>query len=139
MANRKWINATLVIAACLVVGIFAFSVRLEASPDAVAVLRTQGMTCGSCAARIENALKAQEGIASVQVNVDAGRVVVGFDSKRIRPETIAERVTGTGYGTSILQVVTPEQYKTMTGQSLVVSRPGGGCGGGCCDAGRTVR
>lgn len=134
MASRRWINGTLILVACLVVSVFAFSVRIEASPDAVAVLQTHGMTCGSCAARIEKALKMQGGVASVQVDVDAGRVVIGYDSKRVRPETIAERVTGTGYGSSLLQVLTPEQYKAMTGRNIAVSKAGSGCGGGCCGA-----
>ncbi|WP_236685528.1 heavy-metal-associated domain-containing protein [Geobacter pickeringii] len=134
MVKRRWINGALVLVACLVVSLFAFSVRIEASPDAVAVLKTSGMTCGSCAARIEKALKMQGGVASVQVDVNAARVVIGYDSKRVRPETIAERVTGTGYGSSILQVLTPEQYKAMTGQSIVASKAGSGCGGGCCGA-----
>lgn len=132
MGRKKLINATLVLVAILVVGIFAFAVRLEASADAVAVLRTQGMTCGSCASRIEQALRTQKGVASVEVNVDAGRVVVGYDSKKVRPEHLAEQVTGSGYGSSILQIVTTEQYKNMTGKNLAAGRQQGGCGSGCC-------
>ena len=132
MERKKLINAALVLTAILVVGIFAFAVRLEAAADAVAVLRTQGMTCGSCASRIEQTLKSEKGVASVQVNVENGRVVVGYDSKMVRPEALAERVTGSGYGSSILQIVTPEQYKSMTGQNIAAVGQQGGCGGGCC-------
>ena len=131
-SKRNVINMLLIIAAAVVVGVFAFSVRLEASANSVAILRAHGMTCGSCASRIEQALKGGEGVASVQVNVAAGEVVVGYDSQKVRPEAIAERITGSGYGCSITQVLTPEQYAAMTGKDIAAARQGGGCGGGCC-------
>lgn len=136
MERTRLINAALVLLAMLVVGAFAFAVRLEAAADSVAVLRTHGMTCGSCASRIEQTLRHEKGVASVDVDVNAGRVVVGYDSKKVRPEAIAEQVTGSGYGSSILQVVTPEQYRSMTGQNIAASRQQGGCGSGCCGTGR---
>ncbi|RNC67307.1 MAG: heavy-metal-associated domain-containing protein [Desulfuromonadales bacterium] len=137
--NRKTIlNGALVVAAIVVVGIFAFSVRLEASADTVAVLRTHGMTCGSCSSRIEQALKGHAGVASVQVSVDAGQVVVGYDSKLVGAEALAEKVTATGFGSSILQVLSPDQYKAMTGKSIAAAPSKGGCGGGCCGKGQPV-
>ena len=132
MKRKALINTLLIFAAVVVVVVCAFSVRTEASLDSVAVLRTFGMTCGSCAARIEKALKAERGVGAVNVDVGGGQVVVGYDSKCIRPERIAEKVTGTGYGSSILQVLTAEQYRTMTGRSVMAAAAGGGCGGGCC-------
>jgi len=122
----------IVFAAVIVVVLCAFAVRLEASADSVAVLRAQGMTCGSCAGKIEKTLGKQAGVARVQVDVDAGKVVVGFDSRTVRPEILAERVTGVGYGCSILQVLTPEEYRAQTGSTTAFVRQGGGCGGGCC-------
>jgi len=132
LRKRNVINMLLILAATVVVGVFAFSVRLEASANSVAILRAQGMTCGSCASRIEQVLKEVKGVASVQVNVDGEQVVVGYDANQVQPETIAERVTGSGYGSSIIQVVTPDQYASMTGKSMAAVRKGGGCGSGCC-------
>lgn len=122
----------IVAAAVIVVVLCAFAVRLEASADSVAVLRAQGMTCGSCAGKIEKTLGTAAGVATVQVNVGAGEVVVGFDSRTVRPEILAKRVTGAGYGCSILQVLTPEQYRAQTGSTTAFVRQGGGCGAGCC-------
>ncbi|QSV47451.1 heavy-metal-associated domain-containing protein [Geobacter benzoatilyticus] len=122
----------LILAAVVVVGILAFSVRLEASVNSVAVLRTQGMTCGSCALRIEDALKGAKGVSSVQVNVNDGQVVVGYDSSLVKPEAIAEQVTGSGYGSSIIQVLTPEEYASLTGKNIAAGIRKGGCGKGCC-------
>jgi len=62
----------------------------------------------------------------------APEVVVCYDANQVQPETIAERVTGSGYGSSINQVVTPDQYASMTGKSMAAVRKGGGCGSGCC-------
>lgn len=135
LKKRNAVNSLLILAAVLVVGIFAFSVRLEASANSVAILRAHGMTCGSCASKIEQSLRGAQGVASVQVNVSGGEVVVGYDSNRVRPEAIAERITGSGYGCSIIQVLTPEQYAAVTGRNIAAVRQGGGCGGGCCGTG----
>ncbi|HEY6009493.1 MAG TPA: heavy metal-associated domain-containing protein, partial [Geobacteraceae bacterium] len=99
--------------------------------DAVAILKSQGVTCGSCAGRIEAALREKPGVASVEVDVDAGRVAVAYDSKVARAETLAETVTAAGYGSSILQVLTSEQYTVLTGRNVPVrTAKTGGCGGG---------
>jgi periplasmic mercuric ion binding protein len=105
--------------------------------DSVAVLKSQGISCGSCAGRIEKSLKEKPGVASVEVNVDSGRVMVAYDSKVAKPETLAETVTSVGYGSSILQVLTTEQYRVMTGKSAPVqTAKTGGCGSGCCNKNR---
>lgn len=105
--------------------------------DSVAVLKSQGVTCGSCAVRIEKALKEKPGVASVEVDVDAGRVIAAYDSKIAKPETLAETVTGLGYGSSILQVLSTEQYRAMTGRNATVqTAKAGGCGSGCCNKNR---
>lgn len=108
-----------------------------ANADSVAILKSQGVTCGSCAGRIEKTLKEKPGVASVEVDVDAGRVMVAYESKATKPETLAETVTGLGYGSSILQVLSTEQYKAMTGRNVQVqTAKAGGCGGGCCNRNR---
>ncbi|HEY6837658.1 MAG TPA: heavy-metal-associated domain-containing protein [Geobacteraceae bacterium] len=130
MAKRQWLNVVLVLAAVVVVGICAFSVRLEAAADRVAVLKTTGMTCGACAGRITTALKREKGVASVKVDVDGGRVIVGYDSKKVAPERIATSVTEAGYGSSILQVVSAVDYRRQTGSNPSRLEPSGGCA--CC-------
>lgn len=130
--TKNIVNMLLILAAVVVVGILAFSVRLEASVNSVAVLRTQGMTCGSCAMKIEDSLKGAKGVSSVQVNVNEGQVVVGYDSSLVKPEAIAEQVTGSGYGSSIIQVLTPEEYASLTGKNIAADSQKGGCGKGCC-------
>jgi len=44
-------NAVLVLTAAAVLTVFAFSVRLEPTPDSATVLKSRGMTCGGCCPR----------------------------------------------------------------------------------------
>ncbi len=83
MRKRNPVNLLLVVAAVFLVAVFAFSVRLEASADRVTVLTADGITCGGCVARINRALEAEHGVASVSVDEAAGRVVVAHDSRAV--------------------------------------------------------
>ena len=104
----------------------------------MAVLRTIGMTCGGCSAAIEKALQTKKGVSSVEVDVEGGWVVAGYDSKKVRPEALAEKVGTVGYGSSVYAVVTPEQFRQVTGRGIgqnvassagCCGKKGGGCGG----------
>jgi periplasmic mercuric ion binding protein len=130
----KITNIVLVIAAILLLAVFAFAVRTKPAADHVAVLKTTGMTCGGCSTSIEKALLSARGVAAVEVDVAAGRVVVAYDSKAVRPEALAATVSGLGFGSSILQNLTGEQYQAATGRNAAqIARPAG-CG--CCDKNR---
>jgi copper chaperone CopZ len=112
---------------------FAFFVRIGERPDSVVALKTVGMTCKSCSEKITKALQMQKGVASVDVDVEAGRVIATYNSKVTKPESLAGTVTGLGYGSSILQVLSAEQYRAMTGRSLPMRMAMGGGSGGCCN------
>jgi mercuric ion binding protein len=63
-------------------------------------------------------------------------VVVGYDTKTVKPSVLAERVTGSGFSSNVHMILTPEQYKQATGRSPgKKAEPGSGCcggkGGGC--------
>jgi periplasmic mercuric ion binding protein len=133
MKKGKIINVVLVTAVVVLLGVVAFSIRIRPTADNVAVLRTAGMTCGGCSADIEKALQAQKGVASVEVDVTGGWVIVGYDSKKIKPEALVSTVSGAGFGSRVERLLSVEQFRTMTGRN-----PGGdeatkiGCG---CDDG----
>lgn len=134
------VTAAVIAVIALVIGsgaVFALN-SPTAKADSVVVLKAQGVTCGSCAGKIEKALRENPGVASVQVDVDVGRVTVAYDGKSVKPETLAENVTALGYGSSILQVVSAEEYKSITGRTVAsLDTPkAGGCGGGCCNKNR---
>jgi mercuric ion binding protein len=127
----KITNIVLIIAAVLLLAVLAFAVRIKPNPDHVAVLKTAGMTCGGCSTTIEKALQTERGVAAVEVDVVAGRVVVAYDSKAVKPEALAATVTGLGYGSSILQNLTGEQYQAATGRNAAQTAKPAGCG--CCN------
>ncbi|MCM2358489.1 MAG: heavy-metal-associated domain-containing protein [Geobacteraceae bacterium] len=132
MKKGKIINIVLVLAVVVLLSIFALAVRISPTADNVAVLRTAGMTCGSCANDIEKALQAEGGVASVEVDVDGGWVVVGYDSKKTGPDAIVSTVAGLGYRSKVAEQLSVEQFRKITGRNpgQGVTRKTG-CGGGC--------
>jgi copper chaperone CopZ len=116
MKKGKIINVVLVTASVALLVVFAFFVRLRPTADYVAELRTTGMTCGGCSATVEKALHGKSGVASVEVDVAGGWVVIGYDSKKIRPEELAATVIRQGYASRIERLSTVEQFRSMTGR-----------------------
>jgi len=57
-----------------------------------------GMTCGSCAARVEKVLTRQEGVAEVAVNLATTKAVVVFDSAEVSAQQLIAAVGKAGYG-----------------------------------------
>jgi len=110
------LNIVLVIVALAFLVVCALSVRIRPAADSVAVLETAGLTCGGGSGAIERALLARGGVAGVEVDAAKGRIIVGFDSKRIKPEALAATVAGAGYGSSVERLLTPDQYRVMTGR-----------------------
>lgn len=135
--NTKRIS-TLLLLITVITGlvVLAFRVRIGATADSVAVLRTAGMTCGSCSSKITKALETVKGVAVTEVDVSGGWVIVGYDTKSVKPEALAEKVNGAGFASNVDTVLTPEEFKQIVGRDLgakVASSSGccGGKGGGC--------
>jgi Cu+-exporting ATPase len=61
------------------------------------VLDLEGMTCSSCAARIERALKGVPGVTSAAVNFATEQAHVRFEPSRTRPDDLLRAVEGEGY------------------------------------------
>lgn len=121
----------LVIAAITVLAVLALRVRIAATADSVAVLKTAGMTCGSCSSKITKALESLRGVAATEVDVEGGWVLVGYDTKLVKPEQLAERVSSSGFGSSVHVVLTPEQFRQITGRNIgQKGAPSKGCCGG---------
>jgi copper chaperone CopZ len=136
MKNRI-VNLVILASAVTLLSILAFYVKSGVTADSVAVLKTSGMTCGSCSNRISTALEGVKGVADTEVDVEGGWVVVGYDTKSVKPEALAEKVNGAGFVSKLHQVLTPEQFKQITGRDIGMKTPSsrgcGGCGtnGGC--------
>ncbi len=67
------------------------------TPDAARLdVPIEGMSCGSCAARIERALTAEPGITAAGVNFATKRATVAFDPRRTHPDAIAGATPASG-------------------------------------------
>jgi len=60
-------------------------------------LRITGMTCASCAARVERALARSEGVLSARVNLATERATVVYDPSRTSASVLVDRVREAGY------------------------------------------
>ena len=63
-------------------------------------LPIEGMTCSSCAGRVEKSLNQLEGVEAT-VNFATERASVSFDPARVAPEDLLKAVEGTGYSASL--------------------------------------
>ncbi|HEY4745637.1 MAG TPA: heavy metal-associated domain-containing protein [Desulfuromonadaceae bacterium] len=129
--NAKIINGTLILAAAVLLTVFAVHVRAGVTADAVAILKTAGMTCGSCAGNVSKTLQRVKGVAATEVDVAAGQVVVAYDTKAVKPETLAENVTRSGFDSRVQEVMTPERFRQVTGRDMGRTAASSGCCGGC--------
>ncbi len=57
----------------------------------------EGMTCGSCAARIQRTLAKQEGVSEAEVNYATGRALVTIDPSAIDAEALQAAIDRLGY------------------------------------------
>ncbi|HST26450.1 MAG TPA: heavy metal translocating P-type ATPase [Gaiellaceae bacterium] len=64
-------------------------------------LAIEGMSCASCAARVERGLGAVEGVDECTVNFATHQATVSFDPARIDPERLVAAVEESGYGASL--------------------------------------
>jgi copper chaperone CopZ len=136
MNRKRLTTALLLLTSVAMLVALAFRVSIGATADSVAVLRTTGMTCGSCASKISDALKKVEGVAATEVDVENGWVIVGYDTKTAQPEKLAAKVKETGYFSMVSEVITPERFKQLTGRDIGQKvAPSGGCGG--CGGGKS--
>jgi copper chaperone CopZ len=129
------INISLIVIASAFLTLLALRVRAGAAVDSVAVLKTTGMTCRSSADSISKALQCIKGVAATEVDLDHGRVIIGYDTRAVKPETLTENVKKAGFDSTVQEVVTPERYRQITGRDVGKS---GAARPGCCSGCGTV-
>ena len=64
-------------------------------------LAVTGMTCGSCAARVEKRLNGLDGVAA-SVNYATERATVDYDPAVVGPDQLIAAVEETGYGAAAM-------------------------------------
>ena len=134
--RARSITILMIVVAVVLLSVLALYVRIGATADSVAVLKTRGMTCGSCSSKIAKALETLKGVSVTEVDVEGGWVIVGYDTKTVKPEILVETVNGVGFTSSIKQILTPAQFEQITGREIgKIAASSSGCcsgkGGGC--------
>ena len=71
--------------------------------EAEARLEIDGMTCASCAGRVERALAATPGVIAAAVNLATQSAQVGYAQGTIAPSELAQVVTAAGYPARVKQ------------------------------------
>jgi Cu+-exporting ATPase len=74
----------------------ANAVEAAAAERQRVILPIEGMTCATCAGRVEKALSALPGVA-VAVNLSSERADIAFDAAQVSPVALAEAVRRAGY------------------------------------------
>jgi periplasmic mercuric ion binding protein len=130
MRTKTASTALLVVTVVTMLVVLAFRVRVGTTADAIAVLQTTGMTCGRCSSTITSALEQERGVAASEVDVAGGCVIVCYDSKTVKAEVLAQKVTEAGFGSKVYAVQTPAQFKQATGRDFgKTASEYKGCGG----------
>ena len=77
----------------------------DATPSEVSELDVgvEGMTCGSCAARVEKVLSRHHGVRDASVNFATGKAHVAFDPSAVDIDDLTAAVDKIGYGLTSLE------------------------------------
>jgi copper chaperone len=65
------------------------------------LLRSQELSCPSCVAKIEKALKRVDGVVNAKVHFTTGRIEVEHDPDRVRSEDLVKAVRAVGYESTV--------------------------------------
>ena len=81
-------------------------------PTEHADLPIEGMSCASCAMKVEKSLGAVEGVSEATVNLATGRAAVEFEPGTTSPDRLAEAVRSAGYS-----VIDPSPHEGHDGHA----------------------
>ena len=81
-------------------------------PTEHADLPIEGMSCASCAMKVEKSLGAVEGVSEATVNFATGRAAVEFEPGTTNPDRLAEAVRSAGYS-----VIEPSPHEDHDGHA----------------------
>lgn len=94
-------------------GWFVVSGTSAPADAALAEYQIEKMTCSSCVGKIESALSAMDGVASVEVNVTSSRGRVTYDPAEIDSQLIADTITAAGYPARLRLELDPDEYAAL--------------------------
>jgi copper chaperone len=61
------------------------------------VLQVEGMSCNHCVEAVTKALKAVQGVDSVDVSLAEKKVSIGYEDASVTPEQLKEAIEDQGY------------------------------------------
>src|SRR6266571_7698118 len=82
--------------------------QAEVEADSRALLALEGMTCASCAMRIEKGLKKVPGVKEASVNFATEQATVIYDPAQANLEQMVQKVDTVGYKATPLVMPTPK-------------------------------
>ncbi|MBK9715191.1 MAG: copper-translocating P-type ATPase [Kouleothrix sp.] len=85
-------------------------------------LPVTGMTCASCSARVEKALRKVPGVQSASVNLSSEQAAVSYDPAAVAPAQLRDAVERAGYGVITDQVELPITGMTCASCSARVEK-----------------
>ncbi len=62
------------------------------------ILRSEDLACPTCAAGLENMLRATEGVENATVHFMSGRIEVRHDPERVSAAALVKAIRKAGYG-----------------------------------------
>src|SRR6185437_10691664 len=85
----------------------------EAAANSQATLALEGMTCASCAMRIEKGLKKVPGVLDAQVNLATERGTVTYDPALTGLEQMVQKVEAVGYKATPLTLAPSDEHMSV--------------------------
>jgi copper chaperone CopZ len=65
------------------------------------ILRSQELSCPSCIAKIEKALKGTEGVNAAKVHFNSGRIEVEHDEQKAGTQKLVDVIRSVGYESKV--------------------------------------
>src|ERR1700694_2767622 len=88
-------------------------IEVQAPQDTQVTLALEGMTCASCAIRIEKGLKKVPGVIDAQVNLATERGTITYDPAQTGVEQMMQKVEAVGYKATPLDQSAPHVVPTQ--------------------------
>lgn len=85
-----------------------------------ATFALEGMTCASCAMRIEKGLKKVPGVADAQVNLATEQATVTYNAAQTGPEQMVQKVEAVGYKAIPLVVPAPKPVEPQVQEAHTI-------------------
>jgi len=86
--------------------LFVFSPSLQAQTEAHISIPVHNMTCSSCTATIEGAVRPLEGVKTVQASKKEKAVLISYDPQKVLVGQLLQAIIGAGYTAGM-----PEEQK----------------------------